>query len=247
MEAILNAYASEDENGDGDEDEDDDDAAVIGPARARTTTNAAKGVYDAEDALIARSAALVGPASVTTETVDEIFAWVDEFTKKAPSDPGNSWPSSPDVYVRRVKIPPEPAKQETTASISRQCKVLKLFVQSRECRLTPNQVLFSTSAFRNPDYLQRWAQRSLGGETHASGMPLAFCETPAKSSDYYQSLASDQRAATKKYFAERDEIAFTPGHQAELRTTAEAAKNAATFAVAIAKANAEARIAMTKR
>ena len=251
MDDILNTYASSSE------DNDHGDEAFVGPSRPPPTEDfIEQETDDVED--------IAGPSRPTTgdETRDADIADDDvriEWLRSLCEEPSrevhekDSKCSAPERYAARVELPPV-ATESTNANASQE-KVIEILLDARRRKVTPGDVIFASSAFTNPDFLQRCALDV--GSPQARGtdvrMPLISAKHALDSSDYYQALAAQQRKATEKHLASRNGISFTSAatqapveqHVFSSASTVDAGQKAAA-AAAIAKARVEARIALQK-
>lgn len=257
MDGILHAYGSSSE----DNDEGEDDGAFVGPSRpppreppgagARDADNHGDDIGDVEGP--SRPPMRDDAHSDDDDDNDTRIAWLRSLCEEPlrESQEKDASCSAPELYSSRVSLPPAVAESANTNAS--QDKVIEILLEARRRNVTPGDILFASSTFTNPDFLQRCAVEGIG-TTRARGSNVRVPFTGGNaldSSDYYKGLASEQRAATEKYLASRNGISFTTSQQepeqriSTTTSTVDSGQKAAA-AAAIAKARVEARIALQK-
>lgn len=258
MDDILNTYASSSE------DNDHDDEAFVGPSRPPPTkafihqgeTVTKHEIDDAED-VAGPSRPPTGDETRDAEITDDDvrIAWLRSLCEDPPQEvqEKDSLCSAPERYAARIELPPV-ATESANANASQE-KVIEILLDARRRKVTPGDVIFASSAFTNPDFLQRCALDIGSPQMRGTDvrMPLISAKHALDSSDYYQALAAQQRKATEKHLAARNGISFTSAatqapveqHVLSSASTVDAGQKAAA-AAAIAKARVEARIALQK-
>jgi len=225
----LGAYASESESESesereaGDRDAGDDDA-FVGPARPPPRVVGKPLVDDEEDARRDDVAFLESMCG------DEEDARVGASME----------PNAPARLL--VALPSE--AEETEKTRETQTRVNDIFLAARRAEKTPSEIMFTSSSFRNPEFMENCARDGVVAEcAFASGTRAAVDDEPLDASDFYRALAEEQKRATEKYLAERNGIAFQSARPSTVNE--EDARKAAVNS-AIAKARVEARIALQR-
>ena len=225
----LGAYASESESESesereaGDRDAGDDDA-FVGPARPPPRVVGKPPVDDEEDARRDDVAFLESMCG------DEEDARVGASME----------PNAPARLL--VALPSE--AEETEETRETQTRVNDIFLAARRAGKTPSEIMFTSSSFRNPEFMENCARDGVVAEcAFASGARAAVDDEPLDASDFYRALAEEQKRATEKYLAERNGIAFQSARPSTVNE--EDARKAAVNS-AIAKARVEARIALQR-
>ena len=141
-----------------------------------------------------------------------------------------------------VALPSE--TEETEETRETQARVNDIFLAARRAGKTPSEIMFTSSSFRNPEFMENCARDGVVAEcAFASGARAAVDDEPLDASDFYRALAEEQKRATEKYLAERNGIAFQSARPSTVNE--EDARKAAVNS-AIAKARVEARIALQR-
>ena len=141
-----------------------------------------------------------------------------------------------------VALPSE--VEETEETRETQARVNDIFLAARRAGKTPSEIMFTSSSFRNPEFMENCAKDGVVAEcAFASGARAAVDDEPLDASDFYRALAEEQKRATEKYLAERNGIAF---QSARPSTVDEEDARKAAVNSAIAKARVEARIALQR-
>ena len=221
----LGAYGSESESEReaGDRDAGDDDA-FVGPARPPPRVVGKPPVDDEEDARRDDVAFLESMCG------DEEDARVGASME----------PNAPARLL--VALPSE--AEETEETRETQTRVNDIFLAARRAGKTPSEIMFTSSSFRNPEFMENCARDGVVAEcAFASGTRAAVDDEPLDASDFYRALAEEQKRATEKYLAERNGIAFQSARPSTVNE--EDARKAAVNS-AIAKARVEARIALQR-
>ena len=164
-------------------------------------------------------------------------------------------PTAPERFAASVEWPP--AKAASTSSASSQDLVSGILLESKRRGVAPHDLMFTSSTFRNPEFMLTCAKDGCVGlrGAFATGVAFDFGVTEdVDEEDSYTSLASEQKTVTEKHLAERNGISFrsagfganpTPNAAPQVASQLDAAQQAAVNA-AIAKARVEARIALER-
>ena len=230
----LGAYGSESESESereaGDRDAGDYDA-FVGPARPppRVVGKPKPPVDDEEDARRDDVAFL------------ESMCGEEEDARVGTSMSGRAL--EPNAPARLLVALPSEA-EETEETRETQARVNDIFLAARRAGKTPSEIMFTSSSFRNPEFMENCARDGIVAEcAFASGARAAVDDEPLDASDFYRALAEEQKRATEKYLAERNGIAFQSARPSTVNE--EDARKAAVNS-AIAKARVEARIALQR-
>ena len=230
----LGAYASESESESesereaGDRDAGDDDA-FVGPARPPPRVVGKPPVDDEEDARRDDVAFL------------ESMCGDEEDARVGASMSGRAL--EPNAPARLLVALPSEA-EETEETRETQTRVNDIFLAARRAGKTPSEIMFTSSSFRNPEFMENCARDGVVAKcAFASGARAAVDDEPLDASDFYRALAEEQKRATEKYLAERNGIAFQSARPSTVNE--EDARKAAVNS-AIAKARVEARIALQR-
>ena len=136
------------------------------------------------------------------------------------------------------------AGEETEETRAVQVRVNDIFLTARRAGKTPSEMMFTSSSFRNPEFMENCARDGVVAEcAFASGARAAVDDEPLDASDFYRALAEEQKRATEKHLAERNGIAF---QSARPSTVSDEDARKAAVNSAIAKARVEARIALQR-
>jgi hypothetical protein len=136
------------------------------------------------------------------------------------------------------------AGEETEETRAAQARVNDIFLTARRAGKTPSEMMFTSSSFRNPEFMENCARDGVVAEcAFASGARAAVDDEPLDASDFYRALAEEQKRATEKLLAERNGIAF---QSARPSTVSDEDARKAAVNSAIAKARVEARIALQR-
>jgi len=136
------------------------------------------------------------------------------------------------------------AGEETEETRAAQARVNDIFLSARRAGKTPSELMFTSSSFRNPEFMENCARDGVVAEcAFASGARVAVDDEPLDASDFYRALAEEQKRVTEKHLAERNGIAFQSSRPSTVSD--EDARKAAVNS-AIAKARVEARIALQR-
>jgi hypothetical protein len=246
---------------DGDDDgeeEEEEEEAFVGPARPpmgmmmMTTETTTTGDDDDDD------------DDLDGGDVDDVrddADWLASLVRDGDTDDegdATSSPTAPERFAASVEWPP--AKAASTSSASSQDLVSGILLESKRRGVAPHDLMFTSSTFRNPEFMLTCAKDGCVGlrGAFATGVAFDFGVTEdVDEEDSYKSLAAEQKAVTEKHLAERNGISFrsagfapNPAPQAappaasqpsQLDAAQQAAVNAA-----IAKARVEARIALER-
>jgi len=136
--------------------------------------------------------------------------------------------------------------EETKAT---QQRVNDLLIVARRRGVTPSALMFTSSTFRNPEFMETCARDGVSAsDAFATGAKFAFDESPVEEEDFARALADEQKRVTEKYLAKRNGISFHsagPQQPVVAPPPADEARQAAINSQ-IAKARVEARIALQK-
>ena len=250
MENALGlGYGSSDGEGereDADEEEDEDEEAFVGPARPpagmmmTTTMTDGDGDGDGEET-----------APACAADADWLASLVRDGDAEEEGDATS--PTAPERFASKVEWPP--AKATSSSSVSSQDLVNGILLESKRRGVTPHDLMFTSSTFRNPEFMLTCAKDGCVGlrGAFATGVAFDFGVTEdVEEEDSYKSLAEEQKTVTEKHLAERNGISFRSSgfapnapRAASQPSQPDAAQQAAVNA-AIAKARVEARIALER-
>jgi len=248
MENALGlGYGSSDGEGEReDEDEDEDEEAFVGPARPpagmmmTTTMTDGDGDGDGEET-----------APACAADADWLASLVRDGDAEEEGDATS--PTAPERFASKVEWPP--AKATSSSSVSSQDLVNGILLESKRRGVTPHDLMFTSSTFRNPEFMLTCAKDGCVGlrGAFATGVAFDFGVTEdVEEEDSYKSLAEEQKTVTEKHLAERNGISFRSSgfapnapRAASQPSQPDAAQQAAVNA-AIAKARVEARIALER-
>ena len=240
---------------DGDDDGEEEEA-FVGPARppmgmmTMTTETTTTGDDDDDD--------LDGG---DVDDVRDDADWLASLVRDGDTDDegdATSSPTAPERFAASVEWPP--VKAASTSSASSQDLVSGILLESKRRGVAPHDLMFTSSTFRNPEFMLTCAKDGCVGlrGAFATGVAFDFGVTEdVDEEDSYKSLAAEQKAVTEKHLAERNGISFrsagfapNPAPQAAPQAASQpsqldAAQQAAVNA-AIAKARVEARIALER-
>ena len=235
MDAFVGAYGSSDD--------DAGDDAFAGPARAgparRTTDDATS---DDEDAF-------VGPARPTAMTTT---ANVDDRDGENGEDENDDDDDDDDdawlaAIAARHGATATSETSETSETTTTQRRVNDLLIEARRRGVTPSAMMFTSSTFRNPEFMETCARDGVSAsDAFATGAKFAFDASPVENEDFYRALADEQKRVTEKHLAKRNGISFHsagPQQPVVAPPPADEARQAAINSQ-IAKARVEARIAL---
>ena len=248
MENALGlGYGSSDGEGEReDADEDEDEEAFVGPARPpagmmmTTTMTDGDGDGDGEET-----------APACAADADWLASLVRDGDAEEEGDATS--PTAPERFASKVEWPP--AKATSSSSVSSQDLVNGILLESKRRGVTPHDLMFTSSTFRNPEFMLTCAKDGCVGlrGAFATGVAFDFGVTEdVEEEDSYKSLAEEQKTVTEKHLAERNGISFRSSgfapnapRAASQPSQPDAAQQAAVNA-AIAKARVEARIALER-
>ena len=211
---------------DGDADDDDDDDAFVGPARPppRVMDRPVDDERDGGDVAFLES--MCGDA-------EDVSAGTSTSRRALE-------PNAP----ARLLVALPAAGEETEETRAVQVRVNDIFLTARRAGKTPSEMMFTSSSFRNPEFMENCARDGVVAEcAFASGARAAVDDEPLDASDFYRALAEEQKRATEKHLAERNGIAF---QSARPSTVSDEDARKAAVNSAIAKARVEARIALQR-
>ena len=231
MDAFVGEYGSSDD-GDG------DDGGFVGPARAGSARQTAdEATSDGEDAF-------VGPARPTAMTTR---VNVDDRDGDDGDDgDDDAWVAAIAARYGATTSETSETSEETKAT---QQRVNDLLIVARRRGVTPSALMFTSSTFRNPEFMETCARDGVSAsDAFATGAKFAFDESPVEEEDFARALADEQKRVTEKYLAKRNGISFHsagPQQPVVAPPPADEARQAAINSQ-IAKARVEARIALQK-
>jgi len=235
------------------EDADGEEEAFVGPARPpvgmmMTTTPMATTTGDDDDD---------ADDDLDGGDVDDVRDdedWLASLVRDGDTDDeddATSGATAPERFAASVEWPP--ATAASTSSTSSQDLVDGILLESKRRGVAPHDLMFTSSTFRNPEFMLTCAKDGCVGlrGAFATGVAFDFGVTEdVDEDDSYKSLAAEQKTATEKHLAERNGISFrsagfapnaAPNAASQLDAAQQAAVNAA-----IAKARVEARIALER-
>ena len=232
----------------GDEEEEEEEA-FVGPARppvgmmTMTTPMATTGDDDLDG----------GDVDDVCDDADWLASLVRDGDTDDESDATS--PTAPERFAASVEWPP--ARAASPSSASSQDLVDGILLESKRRGVAPHDLMFTSSTFRNPEFMLTCAKDGCVGlrGAFATGVAFDFGVTEdVDEQDSYKSLAAEQKTLTEKHLAERNGISFrsagfappaappaAPHAASQLDAAQQAAVNAA-----IAKARVEARIALER-
>ena len=240
MDAFVGEYGSSDD-GDG------DDGGFVGPARAGSARQTAdEATSDGEDAF-------VGPARPTAMTTRVNVDDRDGDDGDDGDDDDNGDDGDDDAWVAAIAARYGATTSETSETSEEtkatQQRVNDLLIVARRRGVTPSALMFTSSTFRNPEFMETCARDGVSAsDAFATGAKFAFDESPVEEEDFARALADEQKRVTEKYLAKRNGISFHsagPQQPVVAPPPADEARQAAINSQ-IAKARVEARIALQK-
>ena len=150
------------------------------------------------------------------------------------------------VSAEAATFEAEETSEETKET---QQRVNDLLIVARRRGVTPSALMFTSSTFRNPEFMETCARDGVSAsDAFATGAKFAFDESPVEEEDFARALADEQKRVTEKYLAKRNGISFHsagPQQPVVAPPPADEARQAAINSQ-IAKARVEARIALQK-
>ena len=240
MDAFVGEYGSSDD-GDG------DDGGFVGPARAGSARQTAdEATSDGEDAFVgpARPTAMTTRVNVDDRDGDD----GDDGDDDDDGDDGDddAWVAAIAARYGATTSETSETSEETKAT---QQRVNDLLIVARRRGVTPSALMFTSSTFRNPEFMETCARDGVSAsDAFATGAKFAFDESPVEEEDFARALADEQKRVTEKYLAKRNGISFHsagPQQPVVAPPPADEARQAAINSQ-IAKARVEARIALQK-
>jgi hypothetical protein len=240
MDAFVGEYGSSDD-GDG------DDGGFVGPARAGSARQTAdEATSDGEDAF-------VGPARPTAMTTRVNVDDRDDDDGDDGDDDDDGDDGDDDAWVAAIAARYGATTSETSETSEEtkatQQRVNDLLIVARRRGVTPSALMFTSSTFRNPEFMETCARDGVSAsDAFATGAKFAFDESPVEEEDFARALADEQKRVTEKYLAKRNGISFHsagPQQPVVAPPPADEARQAAINSQ-IAKARVEARIALQK-
>ena len=240
MDAFVGEYGSSDD-GDG------DDGGFVGPARAGSARQTAdEATSDGEDAFVgpARPTAMTTRVNVDDRDGDDGDDGDDDDDGADGDD--DAWVAAIAARYGATTSETSETSEETKAT---QQRVNDLLIVARRRGVTPSALMFTSSTFRNPEFMETCARDGVSAsDAFATGAKFAFDESPVEEEDFARALADEQKRVTEKYLAKRNGISFHsagPQQPVVAPPPADEARQAAINSQ-IAKARVEARIALQK-